>query len=329
MVKAEFERADLPYISVFRISYRTLTHSEMIRVTLTDGSYRGRGEALGVSYHGETADRLLAQLEEFRASGGLDGLTRSTLEERMPPGGARNALDCALWDLEAKKTGAPVWKLLHMKQPNAVQTAVTISLDEPAAMADAARSEHMLDRSLLKLKLGGVGDIERVQAVRAARPDARLIVDANQAWTPSQLEEFGSAMRQAGVELVEQPLPAGNDEALIGWNSPIPLCADESCQTRASLASLAGKYAFVNIKLDKTGGLTEAWALAAAAKAAGLRLMVGCMGGSSLSMAPAFLIGQLCEFVDLDGPVLLREDIQNSIKYSGTVMSPPSSALWG
>jgi len=245
----------------------------------------------------------------------------------MPAGGARNAVDCALWDLEAKRTGKRVWDLAGFASVRPITTDHTIGIDTPEVMAQIGAALHRYP--VLKLKLCGQDDLDRVLAVRAARPDAILIVDANQAWTERDLEELAPKFAQIGVKLIEQPLPAGKDDALLNYAHPVPLCADESCQTTESLPGLVGKYQYVNIKLDKTGGLTEALRLASEAARQHFKLMVGCMGGSSLSMAPGFVIAQLCEFVDLDGPLLAARDVSPSIQYDGGRMYPPERALWG
>jgi L-Ala-D/L-Glu epimerase len=322
----EFSRVDWPYASVFRIAYRTRTHSETVVVELKDGQLTGRGEALGVGYHGESADSILAQLESVK-NDLRNGMSRADLQARLPPGGARNAIDCALWDLEAKRTGRRAWEIAGISTVRPLITAYTLSLDTPEAMGRAAAAVRRY--SLLKLKLAGTEDLERVAAVRTARPDAGIIVDANQAWSAQQLEEFVTALVRFDVELIEQPLPVGQDDALIGFKSPIPLCADESCQTVDSLPALIGKYEYINIKLDKTGGLTEALQLARRAQAENFELMVGCMGGTSISMAPGFIVGQLCSVIDLDAPLLLKSDVPGAIHYDGNRMSAPEAALWG
>ena len=251
----------------------------------------------------------------------------SQLATLLPPGGARNAIDCALWDLEAKRTGKRVWELAGLASVKPIITDHTIGLDDPAAMAAIAAALHRFP--VLKLKLAGENDLERVLAVRAVRPDAELIVDANQAWTKRDLEALAPQFAEIGVKLIEQPLPAGKDDALLGYDSPVPLCADESCQTTESLRELVGKYQYINIKLDKTGGLTEALSLAQEGRRQRFKLMVGCMAGSSLSMAPAFIVAQLCDIADLDGPLLSSCDIAPSIRYDGGWMHPPDRALWG
>lgn len=322
----DIRRVEWPFASIFRISYRAQTVSVGVQVALTDGPLTGRGEGHGVSYHGETPDSMLAQLQSVENDLSR-GVSRAELQTLLPPGGARNAVDCALWDLEAKRAGRRAWELTGMSAVRPITSDFTLSLDTPDAMArEAARLPQY---PKLKLKLGGEGDLERVGAVRAVRPDAEIIVDANQAWTERQLHEFAPKLAELGVKLVEQPLPAGRDEVLAGYDGPIPLCADESCQTRASLPHLAGKYRYINIKLDKTGGLTEALALAHEAQTQGLKLMVGCMAGSSLAMAPHFIIGQWCDFVDLDGPLLATTDMPHPIRYEGGRMALPEAALWG
>lgn len=325
-MQVNIRRVDWPFASVFRISYKASTTAETIMVELRDGDLLGRGEALGVSYHGETMDSQLAQLAAVKDKLAA-GISRAELQTLLPPGGARNAVDCALWDLEAKRAGRRAWELAGINTVKPLITAYTLSLDTPEAMSKSAAAVPKC--SLLKLKLTGEGDIERVEAVRAARPDVDIVVDANQAWNEKHLHEFTPVMARLGVKLIEQPMAVGKDDALRGFDSPVPLCADESCQTTDSLPALIGKYQFINIKLDKTGGLTEALRLAKAAQEAKLKIMVGCMAGSSLSMAPAFIIGQLSDVVDLDGPLLAAKDIENAIRYEGSRMFPPDVALWG
>jgi L-Ala-D/L-Glu epimerase / N-acetyl-D-glutamate racemase len=325
-MQVEFRRVDWPYVSPFRISYKVSSVAETVQVQLTEGEFVGRGEALGVSYHGETIASMLAQLESVK-SALLSGISRPELAKLLPPGGARCALDCALWDLEAKRSGKRAWELAGLASVKSITSDYTLSLDSPKNMAQAAAAVRQY--SMLKLKLAGEGDLERVRAVRAVRPDAELTVDANQAWNERQLREFTPKLAELGVRLIEQPLRVGADDALLSFESPVPICADESCQTAESLAQLAGKYQYVNIKLDKTGGLTEALHLARAAERQGFKLMVGCMAGSSLSMAPAFIVGQICDFVDLDGPLLASADIAHPIRYEGGRMSAPERTLWG
>jgi L-alanine-DL-glutamate epimerase-like enolase superfamily enzyme len=269
---------------------------------------------------------VTAAIEAMRAPL-ADGLTRQALQAAMPAGAARNALDCALWDLAAKAGRTPVHALAGLPEPHALVTAYTISLGTPDAMAEAAGKAAA--RKLLKVKLGGEGDAARIRAVRAAAPNAELIVDANEAWRADDLSANLAACAQAGVTLVEQPLPAGDDAPLASLTRPIPVCADESVHDRASLASLAGKYDAVNIKLDKTGGVTEALAMAAQAERLGFSLMVGCMVATSLSMAPALLLAQRARVVDLDGPLLLARDREHGLRYEDSLVHPASQALWG
>ncbi|HEV2271652.1 MAG TPA: N-acetyl-D-Glu racemase DgcA [Steroidobacteraceae bacterium] len=325
-MQVEFHRVDWPYTIPFRIAYRASTVAETVQVQLTDGPHVGRGEALGVSYRGETIDSILADLVKIKDAL-CAGVPREELASLLPAGGARNAVDCALWDLEAKRMGMRAWELAGFPSLKRIATDYTIGLDTPKATAEIAASSWKYP--ILKLKLDGKEDLERVLAVRSARPDAEIIVDANQAWTDRQLRDWPPRFAQLGVKLIEQPLPAGGDHALLGCEHPIPLCADESCQTTESLAELAGKYEYINIKLDKTGGLTEALRLAREAQRQGYKLMVGCMAGSSLSMAPALIVAQLCDFADLDGPLLAVRDISPAIEYNGHWMNPPERGVWG
>jgi L-Ala-D/L-Glu epimerase len=321
-----FRRVDWEFVTPFRISYRTRTHAETVLVELDDGERQGRGEALGVSYHGETIATLLDQLSSVTEDVKND-ISRADLQRLLPPGGARNAVDCALWDLEAKRLGRRAWDIAGMRSVRPLLTTYTLGLDTPQAMGRAALAA--VRYSLLKLKLDGGDDLARVAAVRNSRPDAELSVDANMAWSEPQLRELAPRLAELGVVLIEQPLAVGQDDALARFRGPIPLCADESCQTADSLPLLLGRYEYINIKLDKTGGMTEALHLARTAKRAGLKLMVGCMGGSSLSMAPAFAVGQLCDVVDLDGPLLLKSDMSDAIGYDGSRVFPPDASLWG
>jgi len=325
-VEVTFRRVDWEFTTPFRIAYESKTHAQTVVVELQDGGFCGRGEAMGVSYCGETIDTLLDQLASI-ASTLRNGLTRSALQQALPAGGARNAVDCALWDLEAKRAGRRAWELAGMRSVDPIITDYTIGIDSPVAMRAVALGAAPF--SLLKLKLDGESDMDRVWKVREARPDARLTVDANQAWSQRQLRELAPQLADLGVELIEQPLPVDADAMLERYRSPVPLCADESCQTAASLPAVLGKYQYVNIKLDKAGGLTEALRLAQDARREGLGLMVGCMGGSSLAMAPAFVVGQLCTYADLDGPLLSKADIEDAIRYDGSRMFPPDARLWG
>ncbi len=313
-----------PVAGSFTIARGAKTHVDVVVATLTADGAVGRGEATAIYYHGESADSVAAQLLSI-----ADRLAdRVSAQALLPKGAARNALDAAFWDLEAKLSGKPAWVLAGLAAPTPLTTAFTISLGDPERMrVDAAAAAGRYP--LLKLKLAGEGDIDRVAAVRAGAPEARLIVDANEAWTDRDIVAEAAALLPFGVELIEQPVKAGHEHLLDGVVSPIPLCADESCQDRADLARCAGRYQAVNLKLDKAGGLTEGLALAAEAKAAGLELMVGCMLSTSLGVAPAFLAAQGARWVDLDGPLLLAEDRNHPIRFEGGTMHPPAPALWG
>jgi L-Ala-D/L-Glu epimerase / N-acetyl-D-glutamate racemase len=315
-----------PIAGAFTIARGAKTESQVVVAEIRDGVTTGRGECVPYARYGETVAGVAAALEAMREplSGGL---TRGRLQAAMPAGAARNALDCAFWDFEAKTQRRPVHALAGLAPPVPLTTAYTISLGTPEAMAQAAAQAAA--RKLLKVKLGGQGDPARIAAVRAAAPNAELIVDANESWRADTLAANLAACATAGVTLVEQPLPATDDAALGAIARPIPVCADESVHDRASLAGLAGKYDAVNIKLDKTGGLTEALAMAAQAERLGLRLMVGCMVATSLSMAPAVLVAQRARVVDLDGPLLLARDREDGLRYEGSLVHPATPALWG
>lgn len=321
-------RESFPIRGAFRISRGAKTAAEVVVAEVRDGDHRGRGECVPYARYGESVDGVVAALEAV-APAVAAGLDRDALQRILPAGAARNALDCALWDLEAKQAGVPAWRLAGLTQPpGPLTTCYTLSVDEPAAMAEAARAVAYR-HPLLKMKLTGEGDLERVRAVRTAAPAARLVVDANEGWTPDHLARFAPAFADLGVELIEQPLPAGQDEALRGLIFPVPLGADESFHGLDSLERLKGLYQVVNVKLDKTGGLTEALAVKAAAEAAGFGLMVGCMVATSLAMAPAVLLAQGVSFVDLDGPLLLAEDRVPGLRYDGALVHPPGPELWG
>jgi L-alanine-DL-glutamate epimerase-like enolase superfamily enzyme len=315
-----------PIAGSFTISRGAKTEAVTVVAEVSQGGLTGRGECVPYPRYGETAEATLAALQAMQEAV-RRGLDRSALQAAMPPGAARNALDCALLDLEAKTRGQRVWDLLGRPEPRACVTAYTISLGSPEAMAAAtAKAAH---RPLLKVKLGGDGDGKRIAAVRRAAPDCELIVDANEAWTPGNLEQNLAACMEAGVTLVEQPLAAGQDEMLARIRRPLAVCADESVHDRASLEGLRERYDAVNIKLDKTGGLTEALAMADAAQALGLQIMIGCMVATSLAMAPAMLLAQTARFVDLDGPLLLARDRDGGLRYDGSLVYPPEAALWG
>ncbi len=313
-----------PLARPFRTASHMIESLELIVVHVERDGVVGRGEAVGVHYRGETLQSMVEQIESSRRGFGK-GVDRAALQSAMPPGGARNAVDCALWDLACKRESRTVWELTGI-EPKPVTTCYTISLASADAMAaHAAEVTH----PLLKLKLDGDDPVGKVRAVRAARADARLVVDANQGWTKDLLETAAPALAELGVEMIEQPLPAGQDDALEGLVSPVLLCGDESCQTSRDLPTAVRRYRMVNIKLDKTGGLTEALHLARASKAIGLDLMVGCMVGTSLGMAPSFVIAQFCRYVDLDGPLLLARDRENPMAYREGMAHPPSPSLWG
>lgn len=315
-----------PIAGAFTIARGSKTEAVVVVATVTDGAARGRGECVPYARYGESVAAVVAAVEAQRDAVAA-GLSRAELQRRMPAGAARNALDCALWDLEAKRAGSRVWTLAGTGVPSVVDTACTLSLGTPDAMAAAARS--LADRPLLKVKLGGAGDAERIAAVRAAAPSAALIVDANEGWTPATLETNLAACAAAGVALIEQPLPAAADGVLEGLGSPVLLCADESFHDRSSLAAVARRYQAVNVKLDKTGGLTEALAVVGEARERGLAVMVGCMVATSLAMAPAFVLTRAAQFVDLDGPLLLARDRQPGIRYDGSAMLPYGADVWG
>jgi L-alanine-DL-glutamate epimerase-like enolase superfamily enzyme len=315
-----------PIAGHFTISRGAKTEAKVVVAELSQNGLRGRGECVPYARYGESPESVAATLEQV-VQKVADGLTRDDLQRTMPAGAARNALDCAFWDLAAKRTGQPAYALAGLPAPRPLTTAFTISLGTPEAMANAARGADA--RPLLKIKLGADGDGERIAAIRAAVPHTELIVDANEGWRSDNLAGNLAACARAGVTLVEQPLPADADEPLRSTARPVPVCADESAHDRASLAVLIGKYDAVNIKLDKTGGLTEALAMAAEAHRLGLDIMAGCMVATSLSMAPAMLIAQTARFVDLDGPLLLAGDRADGLVYQGSVVHPPTSALWG
>ncbi len=317
-----------PLAGAFTISRGSKTEAVVVVAELNDGAHRGCGEAVPYGRYGETPEGVVAAIETMRPAlrGGLD---RSSLQQAMPAGAARNALDCAFWDLSAKQTGRRVFDLAGLAAPKPLVTAYTISLASPEAMAAAA--ERAAARPLLKVKLGaGDGDdVKRIAAVRRVAPQAELIVDANEGWRDDTIERNLAGCAEAGVTLIEQPLPEGKDAVLSRIKRPIPICADESVHDRASLGALSGKYDAINIKLDKTGGLTEALALAAEAERCGFKLMVGCMVATSLAMAPAMLVAQRAAVVDLDGPLLLAQDRACGLRYLGSTAYPAEPALWG
>ena len=326
MIELSVQRESFPLRGTFTISRGSRTVAEVVRVTLSRDGKRGQGEGVPYSRYDETVESVIAAVESLRKPL-AEGLDRTALQKALPPGSARNAVDCALWDLEAKEAGCRAWELAGLPEPLDVTTAFTLSLDSPEAMGEAARQNA--ERPLLKLKLAGPEDLDRVRAVNANAPNSRLIVDANEGWTAEQYEAFAPELKTLGVAMIEQPLPASDDAALAGVQRTVPVCADESCHDRATLSALEGKYDLVNIKLDKTGGLTEALALREEARARGFGIMVGCMVGTSLSMAPAVLVAQGAEFVDLDGPLWMAEDRSPGLVFEGSRMAPSSAALWG
>ncbi len=309
----------------FRISRAVHTHAGVIVCELYDGEITGRGEAAGVSYNGETIKSIRAEIESV-AGQITEGISRDALQKLMPPGGARNAVDCALWDLEAKRSGKTIWQLLD-REPASVTTVYTVGIDSAENMQKDA-AEHS-DCPIIKVKVG-IGDpIEQIRAIRDGAPDSAIVIDANQAWTVADLERYAADLKDLGVEMIEQPMAAADDEALRDYESPLPLCADESCATTVDLGRLAGLYSMVNIKLDKSGGLTEALAVASKAESMGFELMVGNMLGSSLAMAPAFVIAQRCRYVDIDGPLLQAEDCDHAMHYEHGRVEVFDPALWG
>ena len=316
-----------PIRGSFRISRGAKTAADVVVVEISEDGVTGRGEGDPYPRYGEAVTGVVADIESLRAD--IErGLTRADLQRRLPAGAARNALDCALIDLEAKASGKSAADLLGLPPPIPVRTAFTLSLDAPEEMAKAATVAAQTYRTI-KLKIAGAGDIERVAAVRSAAPRARLITDANEGWSVDDLYRLTPELARLGVALIEQPLKVGEDDALLGFESPVPLCADESCHTRADLPRLIGRYSHINIKLDKTGGLTEALALAQEATTAGLKLMIGCMVSTSLSIAPAMLLAHRAEFVDLDGPLWLARDRVPGLTYRGDELLPFSADLWG
>ncbi|UWQ74103.1 N-acetyl-D-Glu racemase DgcA [Leisingera sp. M658] len=307
---------------VFTISRGSRTEAKVLTVRVEKDGVTGWGECVPYARYNETLDSVTGEIEGLPAD-----FTRAELQSLLPAGAARNAVDCALWDLEAKQAGKRVWELAGLPAPGPEITAYTLSLDTPEKMQKQAAENAF--RPLLKIKLGTPDDMPRLEAVRAGAPDAKIIIDANEGWSAEVYAELAPHLVRLGVELVEQPLPAGEDAALIGLERPVPVCADESCHDRESLPKLKGKYDVVNIKLDKTGGLTEALKLRDQALAEGYQVMVGCMVGSSLAMAPATLVAQGAAVTDLDGPLLLAEDREEPLTFDAEGVHPPVAALWG
>lgn len=325
-MRLEVDTRVWPLREPFTISRGTQIECEVIVVSLNDGKYLARGEAVGVDYHGETIASMLAQIEDVR--GKVErGVTRQELIKLLPPGGARNAIDITLWDLEAKRSGKRAWELAGIPDAHPISTTETIGIRSLAAFEERAR--QLSSYEWIKIKVDAKEPIECVRAVRRGAPRARLVVDANQAWDVKQLVEIAPALVELKVDLLEQPVPIDADEDLAGITLPIPVCADEPANTVEDLPKLVDRYDYVNIKLDKSGGLTAGLELAHAARAAGMKLMVGCMVGGSLAMAPGMIVAQLCEVADLDGPLLQAADWPNAIEYRNGVMSLPSRELWG
>ena len=342
MTRFSVRNESFPLAQTFTISRGAKTTADVVVVELSCDGRIGRGECVPYPRYNESVAGTIDALESLRpqVEADLDASTetsarsveslaevRTTLQRALPPGAARNALDCALWDLEAKLSGRPVYELAGLAAPHPIATAYTLSLDDPEIMGRAA-AQHA-DRPLLKIKLAGRDDLDRVAAIRANAPDATLIVDANEGWSADQVEPLSAALARLGVALIEQPLPAAQDALLAEFEHPVPFCADESCHTAADLAELAARYECVNLKLDKTGGFSEGLRLAAEARTCGLDLMVGCMIATSLAMAPAVLLAQQARFVDLDGPLLLQKDREHGLRYEGSLLHPPHPQLWG
>lgn len=314
-----------PLKHVFRISRGERTESQVVVATINDANNVGRGEAVPIRRYNQTTDSVIAQIDSIKAEKNLD---RQSLQRLLPAGAARNALDCALWDLEAKRSGKRVWELANVPVKSEVETSFTISLDAPEKMSATAKANSTAP--ILKLKLGGDDvDLARVEAVRAAAPNSRLIIDANESWSPDHYRKIVPDLKQLGVELIEQPFPASEDRILETLEHPIPICADESCHTSADLARLKSRYEMINIKLDKTGGLTEALRLFESARERGFKILIGCMVGTSLSMAPARVLASAADYVDLDGPLLLARDRAHGLSYHNGKIDIPSRELWG
>lgn len=325
-MRADIDIVRFPLKQPLIITGYSFHESATVRVTLTHGDKTGRGEASGSYYLGESPETMAAELRAV--AGDIDGeLTRDTIQEMLPPGGARNALDCAFWDLQAKLTGKRVWELLNLA-PAPLITVYTLGVSTAAVTGKRAAAAARYSR--LKVKLDRECPVEKIEAVRAARPDAEIVVDANQAWCMQELCEYAPHFQRLKVGMIEQPLPRGEDEALEGYDSPVALGADESCLHLGEFEVAAKRYDVLNIKLDKCGGLTEGLKLVTAAQERGMILMVGNMMGTSLAMAPSFVIGQYCRYVDIDGPLLLARDVEDAIVYGDDgEASPPRRALWG
>jgi L-alanine-DL-glutamate epimerase-like enolase superfamily enzyme len=324
-MELRFEKESWALKKPFRFAGHTIAASDVVTVTLARGGHTGRGEATGVIYRGETPDTICEQIASVAPSL-TDDMKPQDLRRILPPGGARNAIDCALWDLLCKESGQTIWRMLGIA-PHPVSTVNTVGLD-PIEEA-VALAASLADYPLLKIKLDANDPVPRVAAIRKVRPDARLIVDANQSWDISMLRDAAEPLAELGVEMIEQPLQAGRDADLAGFSSPVPLYADESCFVTEDVAGLKGLYEGINIKLDKCGGLTEALDMVRVAKEHGLAIMVGNMIGTSLSMAPNHVIAQFCHWVDMDGPLALVRDRAPGISFHGAIVSPPQTELWG
>jgi L-alanine-DL-glutamate epimerase-like enolase superfamily enzyme len=324
-LKIEAKEEFWPLQHPFRISRGSRTEAHVIVVSVTEGEYTGRGEGVPIARYSQTAATVLEQIESIRT---VRDLNRDNLQQLVPPGAARNALDCALWDLEAKRSGKRVWELAGIQTVDQVETSFTISLDTPERMANAATAAVTLP--ILKLKLGGDdADRARVEAVRAAAPKARLLIDANESWSPEHYRKTVPALTELGVELIEQPFSVGDDEVLGMLDHPIPVCADESCHTTADLPRLKSRYEVINVKLDKTGGLTEGLQLYQRARDNNFKILIGCMVCTSLSIAPARLLASNADWVDLDGPLLLARDRDHGLLYQNGRIGMPAPDMWG
>jgi L-alanine-DL-glutamate epimerase-like enolase superfamily enzyme len=325
VLKIEAHEEVWPLKEVFRISRGSRTDARVVVVTVCDGKHIGRGEGVPIKRYNQSIASVLAQIVSIKSEKNLD---RDKLEDLLPPGAARNALDCALWDLEAKNSGKRVWELANMPIVDQVETSFTISLDTPEKMAAVAKAAAT--RPILKLKLGGGNlDLARVEAVRQATPNTRLLIDANESWSSQHYLKIVSALKELGIELIEQPFPADADEVLEALDHPIPVCADESCHATVDLPRLKHRYEAINVKLDKTSGLTEGLRLCNRARESGFKLLIGCMVGTSLGMAPARLLASAAEWVDLDGPLLLARDHEHGLAYANGRIGLPSSRFWG
>ena len=325
MLTIETREEVWPLKEVFRISRGSRTEAQVVVVTVRDGEHAGRGECVPIARYNQNTESVLMQIESIKSVRKLD---RDKLQQLLPPGAARNALDCALWDLEAEISDKRVWELADISVVPEVETSLTISLDTPEKMAAAAKGSATAP--ILKLKLGGdSSDLARVESVREATPAVRLLIDANESWSPEHYRKILPALKELGVELIEQPLPGDADEALENLDHPLPVCADESCHTTADLLRLKNRYDVINVKLDKTGGLTEALRLCKRARESGFKLLIGCMVCTSLGIAPARLLASKTDYVDLDGPLLLAGDREHGLRYGNGEIDMPSRQLWG